>query len=196
VTAVSPTTGPLAGRETVTVTGQWFTGADLVAFSAIGGDTATQSVEAPVTGPIPADPANPFVPEDNQLLFPAPDATAMFSTGFTGLRQAHTIVDVPVTNSSAAITSSPGTADVFSFPSVEVTDLSGPGVPQPRPAGGEAEDGRGLHLVARLAAGWGWRRHGGQTVTWFEIQALLQPMQHSAVSGKGLDSPDVDVSGS
>jgi histidine kinase-like protein len=51
---------------------------------------------------------------------------------------------------------------------VEVTDLSGPGVPQPRHSGSEAEDGRGLHLVARLAARWGWRRRGGGTVTWFE----------------------------
>jgi hypothetical protein len=42
--------------------------------------------------------------------------------------------------------------DVFR---VEVTGLSGPGVPQPRPAGGEAEDGRGLHLVAGLAAAGG-----------------------------------------
>ena len=37
---------------------------------------------------------------------------------------------------------------------------------------------------------------GGRIVTWFEIQALLRPMQHSAVSGKGLNSPDVVVSGS
>jgi anti-sigma regulatory factor (Ser/Thr protein kinase) len=53
---------------------------------------------------------------------------------------------------------------------VEVTDLRGPGVPQLRPSGGEAEDGRGLHLVARLAARWGWRRRGGRTVTWFELR--------------------------
>jgi anti-sigma regulatory factor (Ser/Thr protein kinase) len=66
---------------------------------------------------------------------------------------------------------------------VEVTDLSGPGVPRPRPSGSEAEDGRGLDLVARLAARWGWRRRGGRTVTWFELCDLLQPMQHSAVSG-------------
>jgi anti-sigma regulatory factor (Ser/Thr protein kinase) len=52
---------------------------------------------------------------------------------------------------------------------VEVTDRSGPGVPEPRPAGSDAEDGRGLHLVARLAARWGWRRRGGRTVTWFEL---------------------------
>jgi hypothetical protein len=52
---------------------------------------------------------------------------------------------------------------------VEVTDRSGPGVPEPRPAGSDAEGGRGLHLVARLVARWGWRRHGGRTVTWFEL---------------------------
>jgi anti-sigma regulatory factor (Ser/Thr protein kinase) len=52
---------------------------------------------------------------------------------------------------------------------VEVTDRSGPGVPKPRPAGSDAEDGRGLQLVARLAARWGWRRRGGRTVTWFEL---------------------------
>jgi anti-sigma regulatory factor (Ser/Thr protein kinase) len=79
---------------------------------------------------------------------------------------------------------------------VEVTDRAGPGTPELHPAGGDAEGGRGLQLVAVLAARWGWRLHGGRMVTWFEIQALLQPMQHSAVSGKGLDSPDVDVSGS
>ncbi len=53
---------------------------------------------------------------------------------------------------------------------VEVIDLSGPGLPEPRRAASDAEDGRGLQLVARLAARWGWRRRGGRTVTWFEIQ--------------------------
>jgi anti-sigma regulatory factor (Ser/Thr protein kinase) len=38
---------------------------------------------------------------------------------------------------------------------VEVADRSGPGVPQLRPAGADAEDGRGLGLVAVLAARWG-----------------------------------------
>jgi anti-sigma regulatory factor (Ser/Thr protein kinase) len=52
---------------------------------------------------------------------------------------------------------------------VEVTDLSGPGVPEPRFARGDAEDGRGLHLVACLATRWGWRKRGGRTVTWFEL---------------------------
>ena len=53
---------------------------------------------------------------------------------------------------------------------VEVTDRSGPGVPQLRPAGRDAEGGRGLQLVAGLAARWGWRRRGGRTVTWFELR--------------------------
>jgi hypothetical protein len=52
---------------------------------------------------------------------------------------------------------------------VEVSDRSGPGLPEPRPAGSDAEGGRGLQLVARLAARWGWRRRGGRTVTWFEL---------------------------
>jgi hypothetical protein len=70
---------------------------------------------------------------------------------------------------------------------VEVTDRAGLGTPELRPAGRDAEGGSGLQLVAGLAARWGWRRRGGQLVTWFELQALLRQMQHSAVSGKGLD---------
>ena len=52
---------------------------------------------------------------------------------------------------------------------VEVTDRSGPGVPELDPADQYAEGGRGLQLVAALAARWGWRRRGGRTVTWFEL---------------------------
>jgi anti-sigma regulatory factor (Ser/Thr protein kinase) len=52
---------------------------------------------------------------------------------------------------------------------VEVTDRSGSGVPALRPAGGAAEGGRGLRLVAELAAQWGWRQRDGRTVTWFEL---------------------------
>jgi anti-sigma regulatory factor (Ser/Thr protein kinase) len=53
---------------------------------------------------------------------------------------------------------------------VEVTDRSGPGVPELRPAGRDAEGGRGLGLLAALAARWGWRRRGRRTVTWFELR--------------------------
>ena len=56
---------------------------------------------------------------------------------------------------------------------VEVTDRAGPGTPELRSAGRNAEGGRGLQLVAGLAARWGSRRHGGQTVTWFELRAKL-----------------------
>ncbi len=52
---------------------------------------------------------------------------------------------------------------------VEVTDRSGPGVPELAPVGRDAEGGRGLQIVAGLAARWGWRRRGGRMVTWFEI---------------------------
>jgi serine/threonine-protein kinase RsbW len=53
---------------------------------------------------------------------------------------------------------------------VEVTDRSGPEVPELYAAGRDAEGGRGLQLVAGLAARWGWRQHGGQRVTWFELR--------------------------
>jgi anti-sigma regulatory factor (Ser/Thr protein kinase) len=52
---------------------------------------------------------------------------------------------------------------------VEVTDRGGPGIPELNPTGQDAEGGRGLQLVAGLAARWGWRRRGGRTVTWFEM---------------------------
>ena len=55
---------------------------------------------------------------------------------------------------------------------VEVTDRAGAGMPRLRPAGHDAEGGRGLQLVAGLAARWGTRRRGGRVVTWFEMQAL------------------------
>jgi anti-sigma regulatory factor (Ser/Thr protein kinase) len=54
---------------------------------------------------------------------------------------------------------------------VEVTDRSGPGAPELSPAAGDAEEGRGLRLVAVLAARWGWWRRGGRTVTWFELRS-------------------------
>jgi len=53
---------------------------------------------------------------------------------------------------------------------VEVTDRGGPGVPELGPAGRDADGGRGLQLVARLAARWGWRRRSGRMVTWFELR--------------------------
>ncbi len=66
---------------------------------------------------------------------------------------------------------------------VEVTDRCGDGVPRFSVVDGDAEGSRGIRLVEELAARWGYERGGGQATTWFEIQALLRPMQHSAVSG-------------
>ena len=60
---------------------------------------------------------------------------------------------------------------------VEVTDRAGPGTPELRSAGRDAEGGRGLQLVAALAARWGWRRRrGGLLVTWFELRHDLPPV--------------------
>jgi anti-sigma regulatory factor (Ser/Thr protein kinase) len=53
---------------------------------------------------------------------------------------------------------------------VEVIDRAGPGMPELRPAGRDAEGGRGLQLVAAFAARWGARRRGGRMVTWFELR--------------------------
>jgi anti-sigma regulatory factor (Ser/Thr protein kinase) len=53
---------------------------------------------------------------------------------------------------------------------VEVADRSGPGVPELRPASADAEGGRGLGIVEKLAERWGWRRRGGRTVTWFVLR--------------------------
>ena len=53
---------------------------------------------------------------------------------------------------------------------VEVTDRAGPEMPKLRPADRDAEGGRGLQLVAVLAARWGTRRRGGCMLTWFELR--------------------------
>jgi hypothetical protein len=39
-----------------------------------------------------------------------------------------------------------------------------------RAGGSDADGGRGLRVVACLAARWGWRRRGSETVTWFELR--------------------------
>ena len=70
---------------------------------------------------------------------------------------------------------------------VEVTDRSGSKVPELYAAGRDAEGGRGLQLVAGLAARWGWRRRrGGRLVTWFEVvgpDLATKPSQPRAGSG-------------
>ena len=53
---------------------------------------------------------------------------------------------------------------------VEVTDRAGPGTPELRPAGRDAEGGRGLQLVEGIASRRGSRRRGGRMVTWFELR--------------------------
>jgi anti-sigma regulatory factor (Ser/Thr protein kinase) len=76
---------------------------------------------------------------------------------------------------------------------VEVTDRSGPGVPELRPSGREAEAGRGLLLVEGLAAQWGWQRLGEHTVTWFALRHGSGNWSSAATwnSPSGTRRPDV-----
>jgi len=60
---------------------------------------------------------------------------------------------------------------------VEVTDRSGPEVPELYSAGRDAEGGRGLQLVRAWRRGGG-RQCGRRTVTWFELR-------HPSASGIG-----------
>jgi anti-sigma regulatory factor (Ser/Thr protein kinase) len=121
---------------------------------------------------------------------PCGDDAVLLASELFGNSVRHSRSGLPGETVMVTVTACAGTVRV------EVTDRSGPGLPQLRPPGNDAEGGRGLGIVARLATRWGVRRRGGRTVTWFEIQALSQPLQHSAASGKGLNSPDVDVPGS
>src|ERR1700733_13814235 len=59
---------------------------------------------------------------------------------------------------------------------VEVTERAGPGTPELRPVGRDAEGGRGLQLVAVLAARCGWRRRGGGGSP--RLPPAPQPRQH------------------
>lgn len=56
---------------------------------------------------------------------------------------------------------------------VEVTDRGASELPELRLPDDDAEGGRGLGIVARLATRWGARRRGGRTVTWFELRYCL-----------------------
>jgi|GEM_PF-1269570 len=61
--------------------------------------------------------------------------------------------------------------------------------PQPADADDDAEHGRGLMLVQALSTRWGWdfpQTLGGKAV-WAQIEALSQPMRHSAAEvGTGM----------
>ncbi|MFI9560276.1 ATP-binding protein [Nonomuraea endophytica] len=52
---------------------------------------------------------------------------------------------------------------------VVVTDQGSVSVPVPRSARAEEPSGRGLALVADLAASWGFRRDAERCVVWFEV---------------------------
>jgi anti-sigma regulatory factor (Ser/Thr protein kinase) len=95
---------------------------------------------------------------------PCGDDAVLMASELFGNSVRHSSSGLPGETVTVTVTSRAGAVRV------EVTDRSGPGVPELRPAGEEAEDGRGLGLVARLASRWGWRQRGGRTVTWFEVR--------------------------
>ncbi|MEN8649595.1 PAS domain S-box protein [Streptomyces sp. 21So2-11] len=65
---------------------------------------------------------------------------------------------------------------------VEVTDRS-PRLPHPRHAGPDAEDGRGLALVAALADTWGTHPHPGGKTLWFTL--ALKPSSGDCATSRG-----------
>jgi len=89
---------------------------------------------------------------------PFGDDAALLASELFGNSLRHSSSGLPGETVTVTVTARAGVVRV------EVADRSGPGVPQLRPAGDDAEGGRGLGLVARLAARWGWRRRGGRTV--------------------------------
>jgi len=94
---------------------------------------------------------------------PCGDDAALLVSELFGNSVQHARSDAPGETITVAVTAGDGLVRV------EVTDRSGVGTPGLRPAGRDAEGGRGLQLVASLAARWGWRQCGGRTVTWFEL---------------------------
>lgn len=55
------------------------------------------------------------------------------------------------------------------FLRLEVGDSCGDCGPQPRPASPEDEGGRGMEIVDKLSARWGWRARGPVKVVWLDL---------------------------
>jgi anti-sigma regulatory factor (Ser/Thr protein kinase) len=107
--------------------------------------------------------ARAFVSEVLGPGHPCGDAAILLVSEIFGNSIRHSGSGAPGETVTVAVISGDGTVRV------EVTDRAGPGTPELRPADRDAEGGRGLQLVAGLAARWGWRRRGGRLVTWFEL---------------------------
>ena len=95
---------------------------------------------------------------------PCCDVAVLLASELFGNSVRHSASGLPGQTVTVAVSAAGGVIRVG------VTDRSGPGTPQPRPVGPDAEGGRGLRLVEELSARWGWRRRGGRTVTWFELR--------------------------
>jgi anti-sigma regulatory factor (Ser/Thr protein kinase) len=80
---------------------------------------------------------------------PCEDAAALLVSELFGNSVRHSASGAPGETVTVAVIAADGMVRV------EVTDRSGPGVPELAPAGQDAEGGRGLQLVAGLARRWG-----------------------------------------
>jgi anti-sigma regulatory factor (Ser/Thr protein kinase) len=108
--------------------------------------------------------ARAFVSEVLGAGHPCRDAAILLVSEVFSNSVRHSRSGAPGETVTVAVISGGGTVRV------EVTDRAGPGTPELRPASRDAEGGRGLQLVAGLAARWGWRRRrGGRMETWFEL---------------------------
>jgi anti-sigma regulatory factor (Ser/Thr protein kinase) len=116
---------------------------------------------------------------------PCGDDAVLLASELFGNSVRHSSSGLPGETVMVTVTACTGTVRV------EVTDRSGPGLPELRPPGDDAEGGRGLGIVARLATRWGARRRGGRTVTWFEC-ALEAPDCIPGSAGRDLE----DIPGS
>ena len=113
--------------------------------------------------------ARAFVSEVLGSGHPCRDAAVLLVSEVFGNSVRHSRSGDPGETVTVAVISGDGTVRV------EVTDRAGPGTPELRTAGRDAEDGRGLQLVASLAARWGYERGGGKATTWFVLRHGLPP---------------------
>jgi anti-sigma regulatory factor (Ser/Thr protein kinase) len=108
--------------------------------------------------------AGPFVSEVLGSGHPCRDVAVLLVSEIFGNSVRHSGSGAPGETVTVAVRAGDGIVRV------EVTDRTGLGTPELRPAGRDAEGGRGLQLVTALATRWGWRRRGGRMVTWFELR--------------------------
>lgn len=75
------------------------------------------------------------------------------------------------------------------FLRLEVGDSMADAGPQQRVAQPEDEHGRGMELVDKLAARWGWRVRGPMKIVWLDLATRVSNAPNPAKSADPADSP-------